>query len=188
MPSPDRSPNLRRPRDGMGGRKVGWYEPPHLIRGRRTTPSNWVTFQRCRRRQGGRGWLLSGAAFFGSCEEFPNDDTTAPRHREGTFCLSRLIFSQRARRNPWVVGFGGMEREASTGGATPGSWNGGGRGGCKSHQTGMVSTHREHRPKARPILAIRARAFAVAPRDCAVRTLCARSLVVARRRPLAPPM
>ena len=31
-------------------------------------------FQHCnRRRQWGRGWLLSGAAFFGSCEEFPND-------------------------------------------------------------------------------------------------------------------
>ena len=129
--------DLRRPRDGMGGRKVGWYEPPHLIRGRRTTPSNWVTFQRCRRRQGGRGWLLSGAAFFGSCEEFPNDYTTAPRHREGTFCFSRLVFSPRAQRNPWVVGLGGMEREASAGGATPGSWNGGGRGGCKSHQSGV---------------------------------------------------
>ena len=85
----------------------------------------------------GRGWLLSGAAFFGSCEEFPNDDTTAPRHREGTFCFSRLVFSPRAQRNPWVVGLGGMEREASAGGATPGSWNGGGRGGCKSHQSGV---------------------------------------------------
>ena len=29
----------------------------------------------------GRGGLLSGAAFFGSCEEFPNDETT-PRYRE----------------------------------------------------------------------------------------------------------
>ena len=31
-----------------------------------------------------RGWLLFGVAFFGSCEEFPNDDTTAPRYREHT--------------------------------------------------------------------------------------------------------
>ena len=69
----------------------------------------------------GRRGLLSGAAFFGSCEEFPNDVTTAPRHREVTFCPSRFAFSPRAQRNSRAVGLGGMEREASTGGATSGS-------------------------------------------------------------------
>ena len=55
---------------------------------------------------GGRGWLLPGAAFFGSCEEFPND-ATAPRYREVTFCPRRFIFSLRAQRNPRAVGLGG---------------------------------------------------------------------------------
>ena len=147
----------------------------------------------------GRGWLLSGAAFFGSCEEFPNDYTTAPRHREGTFCFSRLVFSPRAQRNPWVVGLGGMEREASAGGVTSGNWSGDGRKGCKPYRSkskrSMVGTTVRAATNL-GLLVIRPQSLSVrlsrvCGRFCvsaARSSACARSLVVTHHRPLAPPL
>ena len=127
--------SIRTPWDGMGGRKDGWSEPPDLIHGGQAMTTQWVYLptmpSKAKAGEGGSFLELPSLAVV------KNSLMMKQRLVTEKLLSAQADLPSRGGRSviPGRLGRG-MEREAGTGGATSGSWNGAGRGGCKSHQKG----------------------------------------------------